>query len=187
MILAVAAAAVSGALTWSLLEYVIHRFLGHGRAAKKNPFGVEHTAHHSRGHYFAPTWKKALAAALFMALVAPLAVLVMGLELGLAYAVGLVGFYCAYEVLHRRLHVSEGVGPFGRWARRHHFYHHFHDPSVNHGVTSPLWDVVFGTRKVVREAVLVPEKLAMPWLVDPASGAVHAHLAGRFALRGSRR
>lgn len=187
MILSVAVSALLGALTWSLLEYVIHRFLGHGRAAKKNPFGVEHTAHHSRGHYFAPTWKKALAAALFMALVAPIAILVAGLELGLAYAVGLVGFYGAYEVLHRRLHVSEGVGPFGRWARRHHFYHHFHDPAVNHGVTSPLWDMVFGTRKVVREAVLVPEKLAMPWLVDRASGAVHAHLAGRFALRGQRR
>lgn len=187
MILAMTLAALAGALTWSLLEYVIHRFLGHGRAAKKNPFGVEHTAHHSRGHYFAPTSKKVLAAGLFMALVAPLAVLVAGLELGLAYAVGLVGFYGAYEVLHRRLHVSEGIGPFGRWARRHHFYHHFHDPSVNHGVTSPLWDWVFGTRKVVRAAVVVPEKLAMPWLVDPRSNEVWPHLAGRFALKARRR
>ena len=106
---------------------------------------------------------------------------------GLAYAVGLVGFYCAYEVLHRRLHVSEGVGAFGRWARRHHFYHHFHDPAANHGVTSPLWDLVFGTRKVVTEAVVVPEKLAMPWLVDPRSGEVHPHLSGRFTLKARRR
>lgn len=179
-------AVVLGVLTWSLLEYLIHRGLGHSRIAKKNPFGTEHTAHHSRGHYFGPTWKKALAAVVFMALIAPLSVWVAGPSHGLAYAGGLIGFYVVYEVLHRALHVWEGVGPFGRWARRHHFYHHFHDPSLNHGVTSPIWDIVFGTRKVVKDAVVVPEKLAMPWLVDPASGKVWPHLAGRFVLRARR-
>lgn len=178
-------AVVVGALTWSLLEYVIHRWLGHSRIARSNPFGVEHIAHHSRGNYFAPTWKKALSALVFMALVAPLAVWAVGLTHGLAYAGGLVGFYIAYEVLHRALHTWEGLGPFGRWARRHHFYHHFHDPSMNHGVTSPLWDAVFGTRKVVKEAVVVPEKLAMRWLIDPR-GEVWPHLASAFALKRKR-
>jgi sterol desaturase/sphingolipid hydroxylase (fatty acid hydroxylase superfamily) len=176
-------ALVLGILTWSLLEYVIHRFLGHSKGAKKNPFGAEHTAHHSRGNYFAPAWKKAFAALLVVGLVLPLSSLVAGFELGLAYTAGLVGFYITYEALHRMLHTWEGVGFYGRWARRHHFFHHFHDPKKNHGVTSPLWDLVFGTHQRVTRPVEVPEKLAMQWLTDPATGDVKDHLAGAFALR----
>lgn len=175
-------AVLLGVLSWSLLEYTIHRFAGHGRHARKNPFGVEHTAHHSRGDYFAPWWKKALSAGLFMAVVAPLAVALAGLGPGLAYAGGLVGFYLAYEALHRLLHVWRGVGPYARWARRHHFHHHFHDPATNHGVTSPLWDIVFGTWRRP-EKVVVPPKLAMRWLRDPATGDVWPELAHDYALR----
>ena len=172
-----------GALTWSLLEYTLHRRLGHDRRlVRATPFGTEHTAHHSRGNYFAPTWKKALAALLFVGLVAPPAVLVAGTASGAAYTAGLVGFYLTYELLHRLLHVWAGVGPYARWARRHHFYHHFHDPRLNHGVTSPLWDVVFGTY-ARPERIAVPRKLAMRWLVDPASGSVRAHLGRDYQLR----
>jgi sterol desaturase/sphingolipid hydroxylase (fatty acid hydroxylase superfamily) len=184
MTLAPPLAAALGALAWTLLEYAIHRGLGHHRRlARLTPFGVEHTAHHARGHHFAPTWKKAVAAAGALALVAPAAVAALGPGPGRAFAAGLLAAYVAYEVLHRRLHTAEGVGPFGRWARRHHFFHHFHDPRRNHGVTSPLWDVVFGTYSPVAR-VEVPAKLAMRWLVDPATGAVRSHLAGRYRLRG---
>jgi len=87
-------AALSGALTWSLLEYLIHRFAGHDRRlARRTPFGIEHTAHHSRGDYFAPWWKKLIVLLLFVALVLPLAALGLGGALGAAYTVGLVGFY----------------------------------------------------------------------------------------------
>jgi sterol desaturase/sphingolipid hydroxylase (fatty acid hydroxylase superfamily) len=186
MTLAIVLSAILGALTWTFLEYVIHRFLGHDRRlAKKTPFGHEHTAHHSRGNYFAAWWKKAAFAVFFLAVVGSLAVLATGLEMGLAYGLGLVGFYLFYEVFHRLLHVWEGVGPYARWARRHHFHHHFHDPSSNHGVTSPLWDLIFGTR-AVPGPIEVPPKLAMRWLVDPKTGDVHPHLSHAFRLRQAR-
>ncbi len=154
-------AALAGVFLWTFLEYVIHRWLGHDRRlVKKTPFGHEHTAHHSRGDYFAPWWKKALAAVAATALVAPPAVLLAG-PAGWAFVAGFVGFYGAYELVHRLEHVWAGVGPYGRWARRHHFYHHFHDPSMNHGVTSPIWDLVFRTY-VRPERIRVPEKLALP-------------------------
>jgi len=176
-------AALSGALTWSLLEYLIHRFAGHDRRlVRRTPFGIEHTAHHSRGDYFAPWWKKLIVLLLFVALVLPLATLGLGGALGAAYTVGLVGFYAGYELLHRLLHVWQGVGPYARWARRHHFHHHFHDPRSNHGVTSPLWDIVFGTRRRAGR-IEVPAKLAMRWLRDPTTGSVHPHLARDYALR----
>jgi sterol desaturase/sphingolipid hydroxylase (fatty acid hydroxylase superfamily) len=181
------AALISGVLTWTLLEYVIHRFLGHHRAlVRRSPFGIEHTAHHSKGDYFAATWKKAGAAVVVLGIMTPLAISGLGLGVGLVYSVSFVSFYLVYEWLHRRLHTAEGIGPYGRWARRHHFFHHFHDPSKNHGVTSPLWDWVFGTAATA-STITVPEKLAMRWLVDPESGDVHRHLQGRYDLRRAKR
>jgi sterol desaturase/sphingolipid hydroxylase (fatty acid hydroxylase superfamily) len=174
---------IAGVLTWSLLEYLIHRFAGHTRPlVKYTSFGREHTAHHSRGDYFAAWWKKVIVTLAFIALVLPLASLAADLPTALAYTGGLIGFYLTYEVLHRLLHVWQGIGPYARWARRHHFHHHFHDPRTNHGVTSPLWDIVFGTwRRAGR--VEVPPKLAMRWLRDPATGSVYPHLARDYALR----
>lgn len=170
-----------GALTWSLLEYCIHRFAGHGRRFRQNPFAKEHVRHHVEGDYFAPSWKKAAAATLLFALVLGPAILAGGLAAGFGYCGGLVGCYLVYEILHRRLHVSAGVGFYGRWARRHHFYHHFVDARFNHGVTSPIWDLVFGTRRTA-EVIGVPPRLMMPWLGDPETG-VRPELADTYELK----
>lgn len=178
--LTVVGAAAVGALTWTFMEYCIHRWLGH--RWKRNLFGKEHTRHHAQGNYFAPTWKKGALAAVFLALTAPPAIWTTGWAFGAGWAVGLVGFYLYYEWLHRRAHTHPPRGRYSRWVRRHHFWHHFGDPKVNHGVTSPLWDMVFGT---LREPGLirVPRKLCMPWLMGP-DGQVPAALQADYALRG---
>ncbi len=175
-----------GAMGWSFSEYCIHRWLGHHRRLLRNPFGVEHQAHHGRGNYFAPWWKKALSALIAGALLWWPAVAVGGGSLGPAFVFGFVGFYLCYELLHRFEHVHEGFTGYCRWARAHHFYHHFHDPSCNHGVTSPLWDHVFGTYKSP-DVLRVPEKLAPYWLIDPTTQDVWEHLKPRWELRKLRR
>lgn len=180
--MAVVVAAITGVLTWTLLEYLIHRWMGHDRRFKKTPFGVEHIRHHVEGNYFAPTWKKLAFAVVFAAVIAPLACLVAGVAPGLAYVGGLIGFYGVYEWLHRREHTHAGWGPYGRWARRHHFHHHFVDGRANHGVTSPLWDLVFGTYQQPASNIAVPKKLVMQWLVD-ATGAIRSEHATTFSLR----
>ncbi len=156
-------AACLGMLTWSLLEYLIHRFLGHEPKTRPNVFATEHVRHHGEGNYFAPWWKKLLAALAFTALVTPPALAVAGIARGLAYVAGLIGLYVAYEVLHRLLHVWGGVGWYGRWARRHHFAHHYCDTRFNHGVTSPLWDLVFRTYRPVK-TIRVPARFASGWM-----------------------
>lgn len=175
------AAALLGALTWTLLEYVIHRWLGH--RWRRNPFGVEHVRHHAEGNYFAPSWKKLGVAALFGALLVLPAVALAGRALGGAYVAGLMGFYGAYELLHRLEHTFAGIGPYGRWAREHHLHHHYVDPRTNHGVTSPIWDLVFRTYRKPR-VISVPRKLCVPWLIDPATGGIRASHARRFVLKG---
>lgn len=177
----VAVAALSGAFTWTLLEYIIHRWLGHDRRFRGNPFGIEHVRHHAEGNYFAPTAKKLVAAALAAAVVLVPAVLALGAATGVAYVAGLIGFYGLYEIVHRLEHVRPGFGPYGRWARRHHFTHHFVDARNNHGVTTPIWDFAFGTYRKPGH-IVVPRKLATPWLEDPTTGDVREGWAGTFAL-----
>ncbi len=175
----VVAAFIAGAFTWSFLEYCIHRWLGHKH--RRNPFAAEHIRHHSQGDYFAPAWKKVVVALMTTGVVLLPAAVIGGLSFGAAYTVGLVGFYLFYEVLHRRLHTHAGTPRYGRWVRRHHFYHHFVDPSKNHGVTSPVWDVLFGT--YTRPGlILVPEKLKMRWLTGE-DGEVRAPFATDYRLR----
>lgn len=169
-----------GIVSWSLAEYCIHRWFGH--VHPKNPFGREHMAHHSRGGYFGPNWKKAATAFVATVLLLIPGLLLLPQRLVLGFVGGFIFFYLFYEILHRFEHVWSGIGPYGRWARQHHLYHHFHDPSRNFGVTSPIWDLTFGT--YVRASVVsVPEKLQMRWLCDPKTGEVRPHLQRYYRLR----
>ena len=188
MILSVLAAFLLGAITWTFLEYVIHRWLGHDVRTRPNPFAAEHVRHHSQGDYFAPAWKKGLSALVAVALLIGPSVALAGAVVGSSFALGFVSMYIAYEVLHRRDHTHPGRGSYMRFLRRHHFYHHFTDPSCNHGVTSPVWDWVFGTLRAPG-LIRVPPKLAMRWLLDPSTGDVRPAYARHYELmrKGGRR
>ncbi len=175
-----------GAVGWTLAEYCIHRWFGHDKRLFRNPFGVEHVMHHSRGNYFSPVWKKLAASVLLTGVLWFPVSWLLGPYLGPIAVVGFAAAYLYYEAVHRLEHVHEGLGRYGRMMRTHHFYHHFHDPSVNHGVTSPVWDMVFGTF-VKPGVVRVPEKLKMPWLCDPETNEVHDHLQGLYELRRLKR
>jgi sterol desaturase/sphingolipid hydroxylase (fatty acid hydroxylase superfamily) len=173
-----------GALGWTLLEYVLHRFVFHGRSAQS--LGArEHRRHHAQVDYFAPWWQKALAALVTTAIVLPLAALIAGLVSGAAFTLGFILMYLLYEILHRRAHTHPPRNRYGRWRRKNHFAHHFVDPRLAQGVTTPFWDIVFSTR-LSADRVRVPRRLAMPWLVD-RDGEVHAAYAGDYELVGSRR
>jgi sterol desaturase/sphingolipid hydroxylase (fatty acid hydroxylase superfamily) len=174
---------LAGVLTWTFLEYVIHRWMGHDRRFRRTPFGLEHVRHHIEGDYFAPTWKKLLLASGLTVVLSVFASWLVGATTGVAYVLGLMSFYGVYEVLHRREHTHAGIGRYGRWARRHHFHHHFVDGRTNHGVTSPLWDVVFGTYRKVEGIIAVPPQLCMRWLRDPRTGDIASEHAAMFVLR----
>lgn len=176
------ALALIGAFGWTLIEYLMHRFLGH--KWKRNFFGVEHTRHHIEAHYFASSVKKAAFAAILLVGLTALGMLVVPWVTSLAFSGGLIGGYVVYEVLHRRNHTRPPTHAYGRWRRRHHFWHHFGDARVNHGVSIGLWDRVFGTYQEPG-TIKVPRKLAMHWLLDEA-GELRGELDGDYALRGRR-
>ena len=161
----------------------MHLFVGHEYGAS-TPFGKVHRKHHAQKDYFETRINKVKSALKIGTPMAIIGALVLGAESGLAFAVGFIGAYGFYEYLHYTLHVKAPTTFYGRWARRHHFYHHFENPSFNHGVTSPLWDLVFGTY-TNPGTVRVPRKFAMRWLINEEE-AVWPNLVNDYSLKGRR-
>jgi sterol desaturase/sphingolipid hydroxylase (fatty acid hydroxylase superfamily) len=133
---------LAGVFWWSLLEYLLHRFAFH----MKGPlFGKRHLAHHAN------LQKKRLAVAPWQSMVGGAALhwLVLWPLLGVAstaiFFVGFIGGYAAYEWVHFATHYVVPKTAVGRYLRAYHLAHHHRTPKARFGVTSPLWDVVFGT------------------------------------------
>ena len=155
-------AALLGVLGWTFTEYMFHRFLGH-EYAKYTEFGTQHLQHHRDQDYFAPASAKAKLSVVVSVLIGLVAVPLAGWTHGVVFTASLVSSYLIYEFIHRDLHVRAPSGAYGRWARRHHMAHHHTSPGLNHGVTSPIWDIVFGTR-TTSDSVRVPKAKAPVWL-----------------------
>ncbi len=169
------AALVAGVASWTLLEYVLHRWFHVSRG--RDPGSREHLSHHARPDTFSAWWKKAL----FFA-----GVMLMVCWISFFFALGLAAAYLGYEWLHRQVHVSAPRTRYGAAVRERHFRHHFVDPSKSHGVSTGVWDVVFGTT-LPEESVPVPRKLAhaLPWLLDQ-NGEVRREYRGHYHLVPSR-
>lgn len=172
---------VVGLVGWTFLEYVLHRFAFHedrlgARMAR------EHLRHHAEVSWFAPWSAKLGLAAPVLGVLTALGWPLLGGPGALGLAAGVVTGWLAYEWLHRRLHTHAPRNAYGRWARRHHFLHHFRDPRANHGVTTPVWDWVFRTY-VPAGRVVVPARQAhhLPWLLGP-DGAIAPTVAADFEL-----
>lgn len=159
----------AGLFTWTFLEYAMHNWLGH-LSKGRNEFSRQHLSHHANTDTFAPPSSKAAMATPILVLLGVLASLPLGWGLGTTYALGVTTLYVFYEVLHRRTHTHAPWEPYGRWARKHHLHHHFCSPKANHGVTSPLWDVVFGTYERPSVVPIPPkQEKGVLWLLDERS------------------
>lgn len=137
---AMAALAATGLAAWSLIEYLMHRFILHGL----EPFRTWHAMHHARPTALmsAPT---ALSASLISGLVFVPALLASTAWLAAALTLGVVAGYLAYALCH---HGTHHWRPRTRWLserKRWHAIHHRAGRGQCYGVTSTLWDRVFRT------------------------------------------
>lgn len=173
---------LAGIALWPALEYALHAGLGHLFMRGKTAFSKEHLRHHAQKDFFAPNWKKVAAAVPVFALLLGLFTLIGGLANATALTAGFALMYATYKVIHRRAHTHGPTGPYSRWVRRNHFSHHFRNPRKNFGVTTPFFDLLFGTH-VAPGKVVVPERYAMRWLCNPDTGEVWPELAGDYELR----
>lgn len=145
---------VAGVFVWTLTEYTLHRYVFHYEP--KSSWGkylhfMMHGVHHDY-----PNDSKRLV--MPPAVSIPLALLFYGLFtliLGSTYVPPFfAGFILGY-ILYDEIHYATHHAPmkFGLWQKmkHHHVLHHYHDPEKGFGVSSPLWDIVFGTLDATEE------------------------------------
>lgn len=178
------AAALAGAASWTATEYGLHRFAMHETRGRGLP-SVEHLKHHADVTYFSPTSKKIASAAATTAVAYPVTVAVTSRRWATAFTGGLIAAYFGYEVAHRRTHTHPPRSRYGRWSRRNHLHHHFGAPMRNFGVTTPVWDRVWGTYDEPG-VVTVPRRMAPVWLLDEM-GEIRAEFADDYIAKGARR
>jgi dihydroceramide fatty acyl 2-hydroxylase len=127
----------SGLFAWTLLEYVIHGVLGH---AHRTFVSGLHEVHHRD-----PRAVFALGAWIPVAAVLAILWAIYGAAPGVIFFGGIVAGFVAYEVIHYRIHFSRPWSALEERLRARHLAHHFREPDAIFGVTTRLWDVVFGT------------------------------------------
>ena len=179
------AALAFGAALWTFGEYVLHRFAMHALDGK-GIMSREHLEHHvhSAWHFSVThilSWTGMLAVGFGAWL--PLTWWLLGPVAGFGVAIGWALGYFFYEYVHAVAHLRPPTGRYSRWVRLHHFHHHFGHPTSNHGVSTLVWDRVFGTLETP-QVVRVPRRLALPWLVD-ADGELRPEFEGQYVLVGA--
>jgi len=155
---------IAGLAAWTFLEYVIHFWLGHlpkGRIL----ISAEHLKHHADILYFTPLRLKLRGAVPVLVSLLIFASALFGLAVGLGFVAAVAVGWTIYEWLHQSIHVNGPTNRYSRWAARHHLSHHFAIPNGNHGVTTPLWDILLRTHVVVARVRVGRRQLAsIPWL-----------------------
>lgn len=136
------ASAVLGAGLWSGVEYLLHRYVLHG----VQPFCQWHAQHHARPMALIGT-PTLLSGALFAALVFAPVWALAGAWVACALTMGMMAGYLAFGLTHHAMHHSRSRNPWLARRKRWHALHH-HRPAEHascYGVTSNVWDHVFGT------------------------------------------
>ncbi len=150
--LAVGLAMIIAALAYPLVWYGLHRFVLHGRYLYRSAHTARVWKRIHFDHHQDPNDLGVLFGALYTtlptiaAVTLPIGWLVAG-PAGSAAAFGTgMAVTCAYEFCHCIQHLA--YAPKSRFLARIkklHLLHHFHNEQGNYGITSFLWDRIFGS------------------------------------------
>uniref|UniRef100_A0A5F9CDE6 Fatty acid 2-hydroxylase n=1 Tax=Oryctolagus cuniculus TaxID=9986 RepID=A0A5F9CDE6_RABIT len=147
---------VLGMFLWSLIEYLIHRFLFHMKPPSDSYclitlhfvlHGQHHKAPFDGSRLVFPPVPASLVIAFFYVLLRLILPEAVG---GTMFAGGLLG-YVLYDMTHYYLHFgSPNKGSYLYSMKAHHVKHHFAHQKSGFGISTKLWDYFFHT--------LIPEE-----------------------------
>lgn len=139
---------VFGIFIWTLTEYLLHRFIFHlelkSKLGKRIHF-MFHGVHHdypsdSRRLVMPPSVSIPLATLFYF-----LFEFLIGSVSVNPFFAGFLTGYLFYDMTHYAVHHFNMHSKFWLAIKHHHIKHHFQDPDKGYGVSSPLWDLVFGS------------------------------------------
>jgi 4-hydroxysphinganine ceramide fatty acyl 2-hydroxylase len=138
---------LTGLLSWTFFEYILHRFIFHFVAEQEWAqrfhyivHGVHHEYPKDKQRLIMPPLPSIIGGAVFFFLFK----LVLGLFV-YAFFSGFVTGYLFYALIHYSTHAFRPPKNRLKYLWKYHSYHHFKYPDKAFGVSSPVWDYVFGT------------------------------------------
>ena len=139
---------VAGLFIWTITEYLLHRFIFHFHAT--SDFGKRisfmfHGVHHdypndTKRLVMPPSVSIPLAIGFFFLFKA-----ILGSIFIAPFYIGFIAGYLFYDISHYAIHHFNMHGKFWLAIKNHHMRHHYQDPELGFGVSSPLWDLILKT------------------------------------------
>ena len=142
--------AAAGLFFWTLLEYVLHRWVFHFVPSPDSELAQDvhfliHGVHHDWPHDADRLVMPPVLAIVLAVLVGLPIHAATGPHVFNPFFAGLLVGYLWYDMTHYAVHHVKPRTEMGRKLRRHHSLHHFKTPEARYGVSTPFWDYVFGT------------------------------------------
>lgn len=136
-----------GALSFTFVEYLVHRYVYHLSTHTESRRKFQYKAHGI--HHEFPKDKERLAMPPLLSItVATVLLLLFRLVMGdltFAFLPGFLVGYASYLAIHYIVHIYQPPKNFFRALWINHSIHHYKDGDTVFGVSSPLWDYIFGT------------------------------------------
>ena len=137
----------AGILSWTLFEYLMHRYLYHMLPTNDikgwiqyNMHGLHHEFPKDKGRLAMPPLAIIPIAFMFLFVF----MMFMG-DLSYAFTPGFLIGYAGYLCVHYIVHAFPPPNNAFKVLWVNHSIHHYKDPDVAFGVSSPLWDHIFRT------------------------------------------
>ncbi len=131
-----------GAALWTLLEYLLHRFILH----RWRPFAAMHAFHHAapRDLVGTPTW---ITLGIFWSLFFVPEWWLWSFNVASGLVAGVMAGFLWYGLLHHLIHHGRPriIAALLEKSAGRHRQHHYARRCGNFGVTTPIWDHLFGT------------------------------------------
>ncbi|MDP2362300.1 MAG: sterol desaturase family protein [Ignavibacteria bacterium] len=137
-----------GIFIWTITEYLLHRFVFHLELKSKIGTRIHfifHGVHHdypsdSRRLVMPPSVSIPLAAFFYI-----LFRVLIGVQDVHPFFAGFLIGYLFYDMTHYAIHHFNMHSKFWLALKNHHIKHHYQNPDRGYGVSSPLWDIIFGS------------------------------------------
>jgi sterol desaturase/sphingolipid hydroxylase (fatty acid hydroxylase superfamily) len=138
---------LGGMVFWSLFEYIAHRFIFHWVAEREAAKKIVYVLHGNHHHYprdrerlFMPPVPSLIIASVVFSLM----YLLMRSNVFMFFPGFILG-YLMYGSMHYAIHAWNPPFKWMKGLWRNHHLHHYKNEHMGFGVSSTLWDHVFGT------------------------------------------